>query len=152
MDPYFRPVLLSSLAAVVVRFLDIPIPLFPVICFCFGGSLSVYLFNREPINSDKKNEIKISDASILGAATGLVVGSISSLIFAIQFQDPEFKSRLLELINDQLRMTNSESVQMISQLGSSFIISTLIVTIFISSIASVFGAIIVLPFFQSKKK
>jgi hypothetical protein len=152
MDPYFKPVLLSSIAAVLLRQLNIPIPLFPLICFCFGGSLAVYFFTRELINKDKFKEIKISDASILGGASGLLMGSISSLIFAVQFQEPEFKSKLIELINEQLRMNNSEGLQMVQQLGSSFIISVFLVTIFISAIAAIFGAIIIIPFFQKKKK
>ena len=69
MDPYFRPILLSTLIVTVLNtVLIIPIAGAPLISYFLGGCLSVFFFKNELRLKNEYYEVKVFDVSVLGVS------------------------------------------------------------------------------------
>ena len=92
MDPYFKPILIASSVVILLNtFLALPIIGFPMLSYFIGGVIAVFIFRSEKIKETENEnyETKLFDISVLGIATGIVVGSILTLVMAINLNNPE---------------------------------------------------------------
>jgi hypothetical protein len=152
MDPYFRPILVSALIVVLLNFLPLPIVGYPMLTYFFGGILAVILFKGEKTKENENFETKVSDVSILGIATGIVVGSILTLIMAINLQNPEVKQAIIDQINEAMKMKSQVGFSFLDDLGPSFYFIFGVVSILFTSIISFFGSLVSLVFVNKAKK
>lgn len=152
MDPFFRPILLASLFTILLNTVFIiPIMGMPVLTFFLGGVLASY-FHRKEYDGDEYREIKVSDATILGLGTGILVGAVLSFILSYKLQDPEIQRTMIDAINERMRMRSEGEFQFIESFGSIFYVVTGATTIFFVSLISLFGSIAALAFLNKGKK
>lgn len=152
MDPYFRPILVSALIVVLLNFLPLPIIGYPMLTYFLGGILAVILFKGERAKSNENFETKVSDISILGIASGIVVGSILTLIMAINLQNPEVKQVIIDQINEAMKMKSQVGFNFLDDLGPSFYFIFGVVSILFTTIISFFGSLVALVFVNKAKK
>lgn len=153
MDPYFRPILLSTLIVTVFNtVLIIPMAGAPLVSYFTGGFLSVLFFKNEMKLKKENYEIKVSDVSVLGIATGALVGSILTLIMTFRLKDPELRQAIIDTINEAMRMRSDAGFEALDDLGPMFYLVTGLVTIFICSLISFFGSLATLPFINKAQK
>jgi multisubunit Na+/H+ antiporter MnhB subunit len=153
MDPYFRPILIASLVGILLNtFLTLPIVGFPILSYMISGIIAVLIFRNNAKKNFENYEVKLADASILGIATGVVVGSVLALIMAINLQNPELKQMIIDKINEASRMQSQREFSFIDSLNPSFYIIMGLITIFFTSAISFFGSIAILPFINKAKK
>lgn len=151
MDPYFRPILISTALVVLLNTVFIlPIQGAPLFTYFIGGLVAVLLFKKEL--KDQFQEIKAGDATILGLGTGIVVGAILTLIVAIKLQDVDMQKFVIDSVNEAMKMHSQAEFQMLEAIGPGFYIVTAIITIVICSMVSLFGGLAVLPFINKGKK
>jgi hypothetical protein len=117
--------------------------------FIFGGILAVYLFRKEKKSTD---DLKLSDVLILGIGTGILAGSILSLMMTFILQDITFRKTLVEMINKSSKMNTSAELFLLEDFGSFFCIILSVFTIITSSIFTSFGTMICLPFYKQRRK
>jgi len=151
MDAYFRPTLISALIVIILNTILI-IPVFgaPLMTYFLGGVLAV-LFYRNDTKALNK-EIKASDVSILGMASGILVGSILTLIITFKLRNPEMKQLIIDTINQKMQMQSQNGFALLNDLGPVFYLITAIMIIFVCSLVSLFGALSTLPFISKGKK
>ena len=152
MDPYFRPILVSSLIVVLLNFLALPIFGFPMMTYFAGGVLAVILFRSDRIKDNEDFETKVFDVSLLGIATGIVVGSILTLIMAINLHNPEVKQMIIDQINEAMKMKSQIGFNFLEDLGQSFYFIFGLVSILFTTIISFFGSLVSLIFVNKVKK
>lgn len=152
MDPYFRPILISSLVVVLLNFISLPIVGFPMLTYFIGGAFAVYLFRGEKDKIDTNYEVKVLDVAVLGVATGIVVGSILTLILAINLQNPEVKQMIIDQINEAMKMKSEIEFNFLNDLGPSFYVIFGIVSILFTTVISSFGSLVSLVFINKTKK
>ena len=151
MDPYFRPILLSTALVVLLNTVFIlPFRWAPILSYFIGGLLAVMLFKKEL--KDEFQEGKAFDASVLAGGTGLVVGAILTLIVSIKLNDPDTQRYLIDAINDAMKMHSTAEFAFINHLGPGFYLVTAIFTIAMTSFVSLFGGLVVLPFINKAKR
>lgn len=157
MDPYFRPILISSLGIILLNTLvTIPVAGAPLLVYFFGGVLAVFLFK----NKHKEREIKMSDIAILGIGTGILAGAVLALIIAIKLQDQNLQQHIISLINESIATKSTkepfngsaEELKRIDELGPAFMIITGVFTVLIGAAFSFFGSLCTMPFIYRKKK
>lgn len=155
MDPYFKPILISSGIVVLLNtFLSLPIPGFPMISYFIGGIIAVILFRSDKIakTGDENFETKTFDVSVLGIATGIAVGSILTLIMAINLQNPEVKQVIIDLINERMKMNSQMEFNFLEDLGPSFYLIFGIVSIIFTTVISFAGSLVTMMFVNKTKK
>jgi hypothetical protein len=149
-DPYFKPILISSLAIVTLNTLLLLPFISPLLTYFVGGFLASYLFKAEM--KDIYYEIKMKDVLCLGGGTGVVSGSIIAVIIAVKLQNEDLKLLILEMINKQLQMNSNAEYPLLTQLEPSFYIITAVVTLFIAVLICFFGSLSAIPFLNKGKK
>lgn len=148
MDPYLRPVLISSATVLVLSTLFIiPVDGILFVYFVIGGILSLVFFSKET----KNPEPKVFDAIVLGIATGIVIGAILSILIVLKLQDPHQKTLLIEMINKSTKMKSGAEKYLLEDFGAIFSLLISVFTIITSSIFTSFGSLIALPFFGKKR-
>ena len=155
MDPYFKPILISSLIVILLNtFLSLPIVGFPMISYFIGGVIAVILFKAEIAKKmpTESFEIKVSDASILGIATGVVVGSLLTLIMVLNLQNPEIKQAIIDQINEAMKMQSEMEFNFLNDLGPSFYFILGVVSIVFTTVISFFGSLTTLAFINKAKE
>lgn len=152
MDPYFRPILVSSLIVVLLQFLALPIPGYPMLTYFFGGILAVILFRSDRIKDNESFELSVLDASVLGIGTGIVVGSILTLFISLQLQNPEVKQEIIDRINEAVKMKSQNGFDFLNDLGPSFYFILGVVSTILTTIISYFGSLVSLVFANKAKK
>lgn len=169
MDPYFKPILISAgLILLLNTIFVLPFNGAPLFSYVFGGIVAVILYKKDrqkklEDNSDASGDIeelkfegvKTFDSIILGLGTGVVAGSILSLIFAIKLQDPQLKQQLLDIINRSIEMHSASSQSEISRLDDLspvFMVITTMITVGLCSFSTLFGSVLTLPFINKKRK
>ncbi|MBT6842592.1 MAG: hypothetical protein HOA17_02190 [Candidatus Melainabacteria bacterium] len=151
MDPYFRPILISTALVILLNTIFVlPIQGAPLFSYFIGGLVAVILFKKEL--KDKFEDVKTTDAAILGIGTGIVVGAVLTMIIAIKLQDVNMQRFVIDSINEAMKMRTESEFQMLEYLGPGFYVVTSIVTILICSLISLFGGLAVLPFVNKAKK
>jgi hypothetical protein len=142
-DPYFKPILYSSMIAL-LGFM-VPIPGFAIIGYLIAGAFACYKFKKY----QEISEVKVGDATILASATGVLAGCFISLVFAFT-ADLE---KVLEILNEQLKMrSNLSEVELMQSFQSSFLVILSISTIIGVLIFVAFGAYTSLVFLNRAKK
>jgi|694.fasta_scaffold00923_40 hypothetical protein len=149
-DPYFKPILISSSVILALNTLFLLPFISPLFTYFAGGFLASYLFKAEM--KDIYYEIKMKDIFFLGGATGVVSGSIITLIIAVKLQNEDLKMLILEMINKQLQMNSNAEYPLLTQLEPSFYVITAIVTLFIAVLICFFGSLSAIPFLNKGKK
>jgi hypothetical protein len=149
-DPYFKPILISSLVIITLNTLLLLPFLSPLFTYFIGGFLASYLFKSEM--KDIYYEIKMKDVFFLGGATGVVSGSLIALVIAVKLQNEDLKMVILEMINKQLQMSSNAEYPLLTQLEPSFYIITTIVTLLIAVLICFFGSLSAIPFLNKGKK
>jgi hypothetical protein len=149
-DPYFKPILISSLVIITLNTLLLLPFLSPLVTYFIGGFLASYLFKAEM--KDIYYEIKMKDVFFLGAATGVVSGSLIALVIAVKLQNEDLKMVILEMINKQLQMNSNAEYPLLTQLEPSFYIITTVVTLLIAVLICFFGSLSAIPFLNKGKK
>lgn len=153
MDPYFRPILLSTLIVVVLNtVLIIPIAGSPLFTYFTGGVLSVLFFKNEMNLKNEHYLIKVFDVSVLGLSVGVSVGGILTLIMTFKLKDPEVKQAIIDTINDAMKMRSEAGFEVLDNLGPMFYIVTAIITMFMCGLVCYFGALATLPFINKTQK
>ncbi len=155
MDPYFRPILVSSAIVILLNtFLSLPIMGYPLVTYIAGGAIAVILFRLHKLKEtqDEHYEIKASDATVLGIATGILVGSILTLILALNLQNPEVKQVVIDEVNRRMKMHSELEFKFMEDLGPSFYFISGLITIILTSVLSFFGSLMTLPFINKEKK
>lgn len=151
MDPYFKPILISTALVILLNTIFVlPIQGAPLFSYFIGGLVAVILFKKEL--KDKFEDVKTTDAVILGIGTGMVVGAVLTMIIAIKLQDVDMQRFVIDSINEAMKMRTESEFQMLENLGPGFYLVTSIVTIFICSLISLFGGLAVLPFVNKAKR
>lgn len=147
MDPFFRPILYGSLVAILSQF----ILQFPILCLLFAGFVAVYVFKRQfkdrPEETlkklDRKNDqLRFSDASILGLGAGTVSGSVNSFMTALVLQNPETRQEYIDSLNEAMKMTSTAEFEKLSPLIPSLIAPALIITIIFYALICFLGAVL----------
>jgi hypothetical protein len=149
-DPYFKPILISSLAIVTLNTLFLLPFISPLLTYFVGGFLASHLFKAEM--KDIYYEIKMKDVFFLGGGAGVVSGSIIAVVIAVKLQNEDLKLLILEMINKQLQMNSNAEYPLLTQLEPSFYIITAIVTLFIAVLICFFGSLSAIPFLNKGKK
>lgn len=149
-DPFFKPILLSSILIIALSTLFLLPFLSPLLNYFIGGFFAAYLFKSE--KKDIYYEIKLNDVLLLGGGTGIISGSILALIIAVKLQNEDLKRLILEMINKQLQMNSNAEYPLLTQLEPSFYVVTAIVTIFIAVLLCFFGSLSAIPFLNKGKK
>ena len=153
MDPYFRPILLSSLIVIVLNtILIIPISGAPIFSYFAGGVIAVLFFKNEMKLKDEYYVVKVFDVSVLGISVGVLVGAILTLIMTFKLRDPEVKQAIMDTINEAMRMRSEAGFEVLDNLGPLFYIVTAIITMVMCALVSYFGALASLPFINPKQK
>ena len=155
MDPYFRPILISGLIVILLNTaLSLPIVGFPMISYFLGGVIAVLLFHNNRIKETQNEnfETKVMDVSILGIATGILVGSFLTLIMAINLNNPEIKQAIIDQINEKMKMNSQIEFNFLDDLGPSFYFIFGMVSIFFTTMVSFFGSLVTLMFVNKTKK
>ena len=152
MDPYFRPILLSSLIVIVLNtVLIIPIPGAPLFSYFAGGVIAVLFFKNEMQLKAKNYMVKVFDVSVLGLSVGVLVGAILTLIMTFKLRDPEVKQAIMDTINEAMRMRSEAGFEVLDDLGPLFYMVTAIITMIMCALVSYFGALSSLPFINKKQ-
>jgi hypothetical protein len=153
MDPYFRPILISSALVVILNtILIIPIPGAPFFSYLMGGVLAVLFFKNEMNAKDEDYEIKVFDVSVLGVSVGVLVGAILTFIMTLKLRNPEIRQSILDTINEAMRMRSDAGFQALDDLGPLFYVITAVITILLCSTVSFFGSLATLPFINKPRK
>lgn len=153
MDPYFRPILISSVLVVILNtILVVPIQGAPFFSYLLGGVLAVLFFKNEMKSKDENYEIKVFDVSVLGISVGVLVGAILTLIMNLKLRNPELRQAILDTINEAMKMRSQAGFEALDELGPLFYIITAIITILLCSTVSFFGSLATLPFINKAKK
>ncbi|MCH2227876.1 MAG: hypothetical protein MK033_08885 [Candidatus Caenarcaniphilales bacterium] len=151
MDPYFRPILISSLITVLLNtVLVLPFLGAPLLNYFIGGFLASVFFKSG--KEDKFYELSILDSSILGIGCGLISGSLISLIISWKLQNADVKKILLDMINEQLRMQSQAEMPLLTELEPGFYIVLAIVILFMASLLCFFGSTVAIAFVNKEKK
>jgi hypothetical protein len=155
MDPYFKPILIASSIVILLNtLLALPIIGFPMLSYFVGGIIAVFIFRSEKIKETKNEnyETKLFDVSVLGIATGVVVGSLLTLIMAINLNNPEVKQLIIDQINEQMKMKSQLEFNFLNDLGPSFYFILGLVSIVFTTTISFFGSLVSLIFVNKAKK
>ena len=125
-----------------------------MISYLIGGIIAVLLFRNNKIKETQNEfyETKLSDVSILGIATGILVGSFLTLIMAINLNNPEIKQAIIDQINERMKMNSQIEFNFLNDLGPSFYVIFGIVSIIFTTVISFFGSLITLIFINKPKK
>lgn len=151
MDPYLRPILVSTIVVILLNTVFIlPIDGTPLLSYFIGGIIAVLFFKKDL--KDKFQEIKAFDVVVLGLGTGIVVGAILTLIVTAKMQSADMQKFIIDSINNAMKMHSKSEFHMINQLGPVFYIVIAMVTIGTCSFMSLFGALSTLPFVNKGKK
>lgn len=153
MDPYFRPILISSLGVLILNeVLILPIISTPIVTYFLGGIAATFLYIRQFKDEEKGYELKVFDTTVLGLGTGSVAGSILALIFAVKMQNEEAQNKMIELVNQATLMQGNADLEPLTELTPGFIATTAIVVIVVCAAVSFFGSLCTLPFFKKRRK
>lgn len=152
MDPYFRPILFSTLIVVILNtLLIIPVPLSPLLTYISGGVMSVIFFKNEMKLKNQNYEIKVFDVSVLGLSVGVLVGAVLTLIMTFKLRDPEVKQTIIDTMNEAMRMRSESGFEMLDDLGPLFYLITAIITMTMCALVSYFGSLATLPFINKSQ-
>ena len=152
MDPYFRPILFSTLIVVILNtLLIIPVPLSPLLTYISGGVMSVIFFRNEMKLKYPNYEIKVFDVSVLGLSVGVLVGAILTLIMTFKLRDPEVKQTIIDTMNEAMRMRSESGFEVLDDLGPLFYLVTAIITMTMCALVSYFGSLATLPFINKSQ-
>jgi len=149
-DPYFKPILVSSLCIVTLNTLLLLPFISPLLTYFIGGFLAAFLFKSA--FKDPYLEIKIADLLILGAGVGVLSGSVIALIIAVKLQNEDLKRLIIDMINKQMQMSSAAEYPLLTELEPSFYIVMAIVTVLIAILLCFFGSLAALPFLNKPKK
>jgi hypothetical protein len=155
MDPYFRPILISSLIVILLNtVLSLPLMGFPILTYLVGGIIAVVLFRNDKVKetNNENFETKNTDAIILGIATGILVGSFLTFIMALNLNNPEIKQAIIDQINERMKMNSQIEFNFLEDLGPSFYLIFGVVSIFFTTIVSLFGSLMTMVFVNKSKK
>ena len=150
-DPYFRPILISSMVTVLLNtILLLPFAGAPLLSYFIGGFLSSTMFKSA--KEDKYFEVKMSDSLILGLGTGVISGSVLALIISLKLQSSDIKMMIIDKINEQLQMNSKAEIPLLTELEPGFYMLTAIVTIIMAAAMTVLGSTIALAFINKEKR
>ncbi len=154
MDPYFKPILVSGMVMILLNTVFIlPFAWAPLFSYLIGGSLAAYMFRAKLREKHGEfAEIKISDLFILGLGTGIFAGAIIALVVALKLQDPAAKKFVVDAINNAMKMKSTQEFERIDNIGPVFLLLMTAVTMTITSVGAVFGALAAMPFLNPKRK
>lgn len=150
-DPYFRPILISSLISVLLNtVLILPFAGAPLFSYFVGGFVSTMIFKSA--KEDKFHEVKMFDSAVLGIGTGVISGSVLAIIISLKLQNADIKKMIIETINEQLQMNSQAEIPLLTELEPGFYMLTAIITVIMASIMCLFGSTIALAFVNKEKK
>ncbi len=154
MDPYFKPILIAGSVVILLNTVFImPFAWAPLLSYVIGGMITVALFASDfKKRAGDFAEIKVSDVLILGLGAGIFAGAVLSLVLALKLQEPSTKQFLIDAINQAMKMRSEAEFRRLDDIGPVFLFMMSIVTIFICSLGTSFGALSLLPFLQTKRK
>ena len=155
MDPYLRPILISSTIVLIFNtLLILPVISAPIVTYFLGGALAVFLYWKELKEkfTERMPEIQFFDIAALGLGVGLVAGGILAFIFALKMQNPELESQLVGQINESIKLKGLPDTQMINELTPAFAYGVGIFIIILGTILSFLGGITAWTFVNRAKK
>jgi len=154
MDPYFKPILVSGAVVILLNTVFIlPFAWSPILSYLIGGSLAAYMFREALVKKQGAfAEVKISDVLILGLGVGIFAGGLIALVVALKLQEPQTKQFVVNAINEAMKMKSTQEFERVSEIGPVFLIVMAMVTMAITSLGAIFGALAALPLLNPKRK
>ena len=149
-DPYFKPIIISSVGIVALNTLLLLPFISPLFTYFLGGFVAAFLFKSA--FEDPYLEVKIGDLLILGSGVGVLSGSVIALIIAFKLQNEDLKRLIIDMINKQMQMSSAAEYPLLTELEPSFYVVMAVVTVLIAVLICFFGSLAALPFLNKAKK